>query len=230
MPIALVTALPQPLLAQLVAGSTGVLMLTAVLQVWRRSTTASARLLAAQGAALAVLVATMGAESSNGELLAVSAVVLVVKAVLLPWALTRAITHSGDAREDTASVNPISGLLAAAALATLAHVVARPLLALDDATGVSSLHAVPAGLTVVLIGFLVLVTRSRSVSQVIGFLVLDNGIATVAFLSAGGVPFVVELGVSLDVVLVVFILRVLSTRLQRTHGHLDLHDLRELHD
>ena len=45
------------------------------------------------------------------------------------------------------------------------------------------------------------------VSQLIGFLVLDNGIATVAFLTAGGVPLVVELGVSLDVLLVVLILR-----------------------
>ena len=47
---------------------------------------------------------------------------------------------------------------------------------------------------------------------------------------AGGVPLVVELGVLLDVVLVVLILRILSARLELAHGELDLHDLRELHD
>ena len=45
-----------------------------------------------------------------------------------------------------------------------------------------------------LIGFLVLATRRHALSQLIGFLVLDNGIAPTAFLTAGGVPLVVELG------------------------------------
>ena len=121
----------------------------------------------------------------------------------------------------------MSGLLAAAGLATLAYAVSRPIVALDAGPAA---HAVPAGLTLVLVGFLVLLTRHRAVSQVIGFLVIDNGIATVAFLTAGGVPLVVELGVLLDVVLVVLILRILSARLELAHGELDLHDLRELHD
>lgn len=141
--------------------------------------------------------------------------------------MARTIERSGIHREDSPAVNPVSGLLAAAGLATLAYAVSRPLVALD--TGPAA-HAVPAGLTLVLVGFLVLLTRHRAVSQVIGFLVIDNGIATVAFLTAGGVPLVVELGVLLDVVLVVFILRILSARLELAHGEVDLHDLRELHD
>ena len=61
-------------------------------------------------------------------------------------------------------------------------------------------------------------------------MVLDNGIATVAFLTSGGVPVVVELGVTLDVLLVVLILQVLAGRMRLTHGGLDLDDLRELRD
>ena len=59
---------------------------------------------------------------------------------------------------------------------------------------------------------------------------LDNGIATVAFLTAGGVPLVVELGVSLDVLLVVLILQVLTARMQAAFGGTDLDDLTELRD
>jgi len=68
------------------------------------------------------------------------------------------------------------------------------------------------------------------VSQLIGFLLLDNGIGTVAFLTAGGVPLVVELGVSLDVLLVVLILQVLTSRIRAEFGDVDLDDLTELRD
>lgn len=213
--------------AQFVAATTGLLLLTAVLQLWRRSTGASARLLAVQGAALAVLVASIGVADHAYEVVLVAVLVLAVKAVALPWALARTIARSGSVREDAATVNPVSSLLAAAGLTVLAYVVSRPVVAL---IGGPAARAVPAGVALVLLGFLVLITRRRAVSQLIGFLVIDNGIATVAFLTAGGVPLVVELGVSLDVVLVVLILRVLSARLQLAHGQLDLEELRELHD
>ncbi len=217
----------ESLFAQVVALTTGLLLLTAVLQVWRRSTAASTRLLAVQGAALGVLVGAIGLAEGSAEVALVAVLVIGVKAVALPWALTRTIARSGGEREDTAAVNPTSGLLAAAALSILAYVVSQPIVALSNGPAT---YAVPAGVALVLIGFLVLLTRRRAVSQLIGFLVIDNGIATVAFLTAGGVPLVVELGVSLDVVLVVLILRILTARLTLAHGHIDLHELRELHD
>jgi hydrogenase-4 component E len=82
----------------------------------------------------------------------------------------------------------------------------------------------------VLSGFLVLVTRHRAPAQLVGFLMLDNGIATIAFLTAGGVPLVVELGASLDILLVVLVLQVLGGRMQHAFGGSDLDDLRELRD
>ena len=81
-----------------------------------------------------------------------------------------------------------------------------------------------------LYGFLMLTTRRHAISQLVGFLVLDNGIATVAFLTSGGVPFVVELGASLDVLLVVLILRVLGGRITAEFGGADLDELTELRD
>ena len=59
---------------------------------------------------------------------------------------------------------------------------------------------------------------------------MDNGITAVGFLTTAGVPLVVELGVSLDVLLVVLVLQVLTTRMRRTFGDTDLDELRELHD
>ncbi len=81
-----------------------------------------------------------------------------------------------------------------------------------------------------LIGFFVLVTRRLALSQLVGFLLLDNGITAVGFLSTAGVSVIVELGVTLDVLLVVLVLQVLKSRIREVFGVTDLDQLRELHD
>jgi len=82
----------------------------------------------------------------------------------------------------------------------------------------------------VLLGFFMLVTRRRALSQVIGFLLLDNGITTSAFLATSGVPLVVELGVSLDVLLVVLVLQIVAARMRTAFGSTDLDGLNGLRD
>jgi hydrogenase-4 component E len=83
---------------------------------------------------------------------------------------------------------------------------------------------------VVLIGFLVLVTRRHAVSQLVGFLLMDNGITAAGFLTTSGIGLLVEVGVALDVLLVVLVLQVLTGRMRETFGDTDLDELRELRD
>jgi hydrogenase-4 component E len=59
---------------------------------------------------------------------------------------------------------------------------------------------------------------------------LDNGITATAFLATSGVPLIVELGVSFDLLLVVLVLQLLTVRLRTAFGSTDLDELRELHD
>ena len=112
-------------------------------------------------------------------------------------------------------------------LTTVAYVVSQPLVGADPSP---SQRAVPVGLSLVLLGFLILLTRRTAVSQLVGFLVLDNGIATTAFLTSGGLPLTTEIGVLVDVLLVVLILRVLTVRMRDLTGGTSLAELRELHD
>jgi hydrogenase-4 component E len=213
--------------AQFLGSAAGVLLLSAVLMVWRSSLRAAVRLLAVQGTALGLLVAAIGVHGREPALLAVAVLVLALKAVALPLVLGRQTSPGAAAHRDTPRIDPTAGLVAVTLLVTLAYLVSRPLLALGDGPAA---RAVPVGMALVLIGFLLLVTRRRALSQLIAFLVLDNGIAAVAFLTAGGVPLVVELGASLDVLLVVLILQVLSSRIRVAHDITDLDDLSELHD
>jgi hydrogenase-4 component E len=214
--------------AQLVGLCAAVLLLCGVLLVWRRSLPGQIRLLGVQGWALGALVAVLGLESGESELLVVAFLVTVLKGVVLPRVLTRAtVTGQGPLREEIPLVNTTASLIMVGLLTTLAYLVSRPLQTLGSTPPVA---AVPVGVAMTLFGFLLVCTRRHAVSQLIGFLLLDNGIGTVAFLTAGGIPLVVELGVSLDVLLIVLILQVLTNRIRAEFGDADLDDLTELRD
>jgi hydrogenase-4 component E len=206
----------------------GLFLLPAIGVLWRHQLAPMIRLFGLQGAALATIVAILGIHQHSLELILVALGLAVLRAVVLPWLARRALGGSpADARETRPLVNTATSLLAAAALTLLAYAVTRPLVTLAPAPATTIL---PAAVAVVLIGFFTLVTRRRALSQVVGFLLLDNGITATAFLATAGVPLIVELGVSFDLLLVVLVLQVLTTRLRTVFGSSDLDELRELHD
>lgn len=205
----------------------GGLLLSSVLMLWRRQLSALISLLTVQGLLLAGIAALLGTQEEGLELYLVAVGVLALKSVVLPAVLRRLLANSGAARETQPVVNVPASLLAAAVLTLLAYAVSRPLVDLDPTP---TTHAVPVGIAMVLLGFFVLVTRRRALSQVVGFLLLDNGIAATAFLITSGVPVVVELAVSMDLLLVVLVLQVLTVRLRAAFGDTDIGELRELRD
>jgi hydrogenase-4 component E len=219
--------MPNEIYQQLIATSTGVLLLTAILQIWGRSLARSIALLAVQGAALAGLVLTVGVHAGELEALTVAGLVLIVKSVVLPLVMLRSAARIGETREHPAQINPAVELIGAAALTLAAYAISGPLMGPNPGP---ALQALPVGFSLIFLGFWLLLIRRSAITGLIGFLVLDNGIATVSFLVSGGLPLTVELGVSLDVLLVVLILGVLVIRLQKVHGSIDITELKELHD
>jgi hydrogenase-4 component E len=205
----------------------GLFLLCAVAVVWRRSVRALVRLLAVQGAALAGLIAVAASHRGDAVLGGVALGIGLLKAVVVPWLLGQAAGGRRAEAETESPFNVPASLLAAAGLVALAYAVSRPIVALDPSP---TLQTAPIGVAVFLIGFFVLLTRHRAISQAVGFLLVDNGIAAVAFLTVEGLPLVVELGASLDLLLAVLILQVLTLRIRRTFGDTDLDGLRELHD
>jgi len=206
----------------------GGLLLAAVLIVWRRDLGAINRLLAWQGIALAAIPILRGCYGGDGALIGVGVVVLALRAVILPRLLARAVGAEPQShREATPVVNTATSLLITAVLTLAAFAATRPLVNLQPA---ATTTAVPAATAVVLIALFVMATRRHAVSQAAGFLMLDNGIAATAFLLTAGVPLIVELGASLDVLFAVIVIGVLTGRLSRAFGGADLDALRELHD
>ncbi|GAA3440263.1 hypothetical protein [Kutzneria kofuensis] len=206
----------------------GGLLLTSVLMLWRRELAVLIRVFVVQGLALAVVAGVGAAHTGSVELGGVAVGILALRAGVLPWVLRRAVAAVGPAsRETRPLVNVATSLLVAALLTLVAYAVSRPLVALAPSAATS---AIPVGVAVVLIGFFVLVTRRRAPSQLVGFLLMDNGITAVGLLTTAGVGVTVELGVSLDVLLAVLVLQILTGRMRETFGDTDVAELRELHD
>ena len=205
----------------------GVVLAGAILALWRKDLRSLTSVLALQGIALAALAAILAATGGDVGLGVVAGVVLVTKGLVIPGLLARVVRADPGSRETAPLVNVPASLVAAAGLVILSYLVAGQLTALmpDPLTRLA-----PLGLATVLGGFFVLVTRRKAVSQIVGLLLVDNGVALLAFLLTAGVPLLVELGTSLDVLLVVVVLQVLATTMRARFGHVDLDQLRELHD
>ena len=171
------------LFSQLLYLGCGGLLLSSVLMLWRRQLSALITLLTAQGVLLAGLATLLGTQDGGVELYAVAAGILLLKAGVLPTVLRRVLADTRAARETQPLVNVPASLLAAAILTLVAYGVSQPLVELDPTPAT---HAAPVGIAMVLLGFFVLVTRRRALSQVAGFLLLDNGIAATAFLVTAG--------------------------------------------
>lgn len=210
-----------------VALAAGAVLACAVVVLWRRDLRAAVAALALQGIALGGTAAVLAVHARDAALGVTAALVLAAKAVVVPALLRQVVRRDPGSREADPLVNVPASLVSAAVLIVLAYLVTGPVTSL--APGPVTRLA-PAGVATALIGFLVLVTRRKAVSQITGLLLVDNGVALVTFLLTGGVPLLVEFGASLDVLLVVTVLKVLATTIRARLGPADLDQLRELHD
>jgi len=205
----------------------GTVLVSAVVVLWLTSVHAVIRVVAIQGFALGAVALFLGFRHHDVGLVATALVVVLLKGVAIPLLLGRTDDEGGSSRESRPLVNVPASLVAATVLIVLAFLSTR---SLGRFVGTGAGALVPVGVATLLIGFFVLVTRRLPVFQIVGLLMVDNGIALVAFLSTAGVPFLIELGVSLDVLLGIVVLMVLTRRLRSEFGNVDLDELRELRD
>jgi hydrogenase-4 component E len=183
------------------------------------------RATAIQGALLAALPLALHPRPSL-HLVGLTLGVLAVKAIILPHFLTRAIREAAVRREIEPLIGFTSSLMLGAAAVALSFAIA-PRLELPD------LHSgmlVPVALSTAIIGLVVLTTRNKALNQVVGYLVLENGIYVFGLSQAERVPFLVELGVLLDVFTGVFIMGIVVFHINRAFDSLDSARLTELKD
>jgi len=182
------------------------------------------RAVALQGILLAVLPLAVHAHPAVSTY-AIALLSLILKGIVIPGMLLRALRDAQIKRE----VEPLIGLLPTmilGALATCFAMIFSSQLPLAPEHAASLL--VPASLTTVLVGFILLTTRYKAITQVIGYLVLENGIYIFGMLLLEAMPTIVEMGILLDLFVGVFVICIIVNHINRAFSSLDTRRLAEL--
>ncbi|HUL69782.1 MAG TPA: hypothetical protein VLT17_06105 [Gemmatimonadales bacterium] len=186
---------------------------------------ATIRATAIQGGLLAALPIALHPGWSL-HIIGLAAGTFLVKAILLPTFLNWAIREASVRRE----VEPLIGFTASLALGALAVALSFGIAERIPLPESDSALLVPVALSTVIVGLLVLTTRSKALTQVVGYLILENGIYVFGLSQVERVPFLVELGVLLDIFVGVFIMGIVVFHINREFDSLDSTRLTELKD
>lgn len=136
---------------------------------------------------------------------------IVIKVIIIPRVLTRVIERSDVKRETDMYMNVPTGVLICGALVILAVFVVQPFL---EPSFLLTRDSLVIALATMLIGFFIMIIRKRAITQVIGFLVMENGLFLGATAAAYGMPLIVELGIFFDVLVGALVFGVYSNQLQ----------------
>jgi len=184
------------------------------------------RAAALQGAVLSVLPLLAHRQPGwNAILMALGAAAL--KGILIPGLLHKAMRDVHVSHEVEPYVGFVPSLFLGAGGTALALLFAGGLPLAPEHVG--SL-IVPASLATIFSGFLLLTTRRKAITQVVGYLILENGVFVFGLLLIEAMPFLVEVGVLLDLFVAIFIMGIVLNHIRREFSSLDTEHLADLRE
>ena len=216
-----------PLAGQLVNLFAALLLLIAFAMLSQRRIVTLINLFAFQGAALVGSTVTVAFATGQKHLYYSAGITFVLKVVVLPWLLHRLIRRLNVKWDIETLINIPSMMLVGILLVIFAFNLALPISEFSRSIARGTLGI---ALACVLLSFLMMITRSKAVPQVIGFLSMENGLFFAATSATYGMPMVVELGIALDVLVGMVILGVFLFQIRKQFDSLDIHHLEKLRE
>jgi hydrogenase-4 component E len=214
-----------PFFGQLINLLAALLLLIAFAMLSQRRILSLINLFAAQGLVLAIGTLVVAWSSGQHHLYYSALITLGLKVILLPWILHRLIRRLNVKWDVETLINIPTTMLVGIVLVIFAFNLAAPISQMAGAITKSTLGIAMAS---VLLSFLMMITRSKAVPQVIGFLAMENGLFFAATSATYGMPMVVELGIALDVLVGMFILGIFFFQIRETFDSLDLRHMEKL--
>jgi len=200
-------------------------LLTAFGMLMQRRIYGLVHLFAWQGFFLSLNTAVVGFVVDKHHLYISSALTLGLKVILLPYILHMLIRRLKIHREVEIVVNVPLIMLMGVAIVIFSYHLTAPVRELSTLVTRSTLAV---ALATVMIGLLMMITRKHAVTQIIGFLAMENGLFFAATSATYGMPLVVELGVALDVLIAAFIFGIFFFHISTTFDSLDVEQMARL--
>jgi len=180
-----------------------------------------------QAVALSAFMLTLAEKPWPLLLIFLSLITLTVKGAILPWLLRRAMREAGVQREIEPIIGYSASVLIGMILLGLSFIIFIPLKASVSA---GSAFLLPGALFTTLTGLMMIVSRKNALTQVAGYLVMENGVYAFGAALAVEEPLLVEMGVLLDVFVAVFVMGITVYQISREFDHIDTDRLSELKD
>ena len=220
------TALLTPaLIGQIINVFAAGLLLLSFAMLGQRRILSLIDLFAAQGFVLSLSTAFVAWASGQTHLYWSAGLTFLLKVLLLPWILHRLIRRLNVKWDVETLLNIPTTMLVGLVLVILAFNLAQPV---SELAGTVTRGTLGIALAAVLLAFLMMITRSKAVPQVIGFLAMENSLFFAATAATYGMPMVVELGIALDVLVGMVILGVFFFQIRERFDSLDIHHLEKL--
>ena len=200
------------------------MLVSAFLMVGLKALFMAIRLFAVQSLLLSLVALAMGLGTHRRHLLVTAALVLALKTAVIPWFLMHVVQRAGIHREIQPILNVPSSLLVCMGLTVVGYRVSTGMAGGTDVRH----HVLAASLSTLLIGLFMMVTRRKAVSQMLGLLMVENAVFLLALGATSGMPLVLELGISFDVMLAVLVLGMLVGRIVERFESMDVSRLSRL--
>jgi hydrogenase-4 component E len=201
------------------------ILLTAFGMLVQRRMYGLIHLFAWQGLFLSISTAIVGFVAGKHHLYISSLLTLSLKVILLPYILHVLMQKLKIQKEVETVVNVPMTMLIGIALVIFSYHLMAPVRQLSTLVTRSTLAV---ALATVMIGLLMMITRRHAVTQIIGFLALENGLFFAATSATYGMPLVVELGVALDILIAAFIFGIFFFHIHTTFDSLDVEQMARL--
>jgi hydrogenase-4 component E len=213
------------LFSQLSTLGSSIVLIFGIMLLWRRSVGSYIGSFRWQSATLAGIIAMIGFFGHDPELYFVAGFMFILKVIILPYFLHRMRINLKVIREADPYVNNATSIIVAGLLVLLAYTITRPLLLVSS---LPTRSGIPLAMGLIFVGLFVVLSRKKALTQIIGFLVLENGIVLLAALGSYGIPLIVELGVFLDVLMGFLVMQVLVYHIHGTFESMDVDQLNQL--
>ncbi len=207
---------------QLLNSLAAMLLLLSFAMLSQRRVVTLVNFLALQGAILCAATLLLAWRTGERNLYLSAALTLGLKVVFLPWLLHRLIRRLGVYWDTDTLLNIPGTMLVGLVVVVFSFGLAQPITALAST---ATRSAVGIAVAVILLAFLTMITRRKAMSQVIGFLSMENGLFFGAMSATYGMPMVVEMGVALDVLVAMLVLGVFFFQIREQFDSLDLERL-----
>jgi hydrogenase-4 component E len=179
---------------------------------------------AAQGVLLSITAAVVAYSSGHDELYVSAVMTLLLKGFLLPWLLWRVIRKLHVHREVEPLMNNAITMMLALGITLFAFHVIQPIELLSE---LATRNTMSIATACVLLAMLMMITRKKAITQVVGFLAVENSLFFAAIGATNGMPMVVEIGIAFDVLIAALIFGVFFFEIRNTFDSLEVDAMQE---